>query len=403
MKFSKVSQLGLVSTLGLLVATLLSGCMIVTIDYVYVACSTGTSTGSAGQIQVFAADAESGALRMVDKAVSSGGTQPVALATTSDYANLYAANAGNKTVVHFAIAGDGSLTQKDSVTLPFTPASLAVNLAGTYLYVVGGNNPGQLAVYSLSSGTIGSVAATETLTVPGFTSDLIAPTGVTVLNNGNGVYVAAYDQSAYNPGGAVTSSANPGWVFGYAVGTNGALTPTSGSPYQAGVKPSAITADPTNRFVYATDYASNQLIGYTIENGNVLEFLVSGPAKTGNQPSSLAIDPRGIYIYVANSLSSTVSAYSISLPTGSPSTVVAATGSANNQTDSEPVSLIIDPSLGRFVYTANYLGNSISGFRLNPDTGALTTTQATPYPTGANPAALVAIPHGNHAVQTVTP
>jgi 6-phosphogluconolactonase len=399
MKFSKVSQLGLVSTLGLLVASLLSGCTIVTIDYVYVACSTGSSAGSAGQIQIFAADAESGALRMVDTAVPSGGTQPVALATTSDYENLYAANAGNNTVVHFAIAGDGSLTQKDTVTLPFTPASVAVNLAGTYLYVVGGNNPGRLAIYSLSSGTIGSLSATETLTVPGFTTDLIVPTGVTALNNGTGVYVAAYDQSAYNPGGTVTSSANPGWVFSYSVGSNGALTPTSGSPYQAGVRPSALTADPTNRFLYVTDFASSQLIGYAIESNDVLEFLVSGPFKTGNQPTSLAVDPRGIYIYVANSLSSSISGYSISLPTGAPSTVIAATGSANNTTDTDPVSLIIDPSLGRYVYTANHLGNSVSGFRLNPDTGALTTTQATPYPTGANPTALAAIPHGNHAVQ----
>lgn len=403
MKFSKVSQLGLVSTLGLLVATLLSGCMIVTIDYVYVACSSGSGAGSAGQIQIFAADAESGALRMVDKAVPSGGTQPVAMATTSDFENLYAANAGNNTVAHFAIAGDGSLTPKDSVTLPFTPTSLAVNLAGTQLYVVGGNNPGQLAVYSLSSGTIGSLSATKTLTLPGFTTDLIAPTGVTVLNNGSGVYVAAYDQSAYNPGGAVTSSANPGWVFGYAVGSGGALTPSNGSPFQAGVKPSALAADPTNRFLYVTDFASNQMIGYVIQSNESLSFLVAGPSKTGNQPSSLAIDPRGKYIYVANSLSSTLSAYSITLATGQPSTVIAATGSANNQTDSQPVSLIIDPALGRFVYTANHLGNSVSGFRLNPDTGALTLTQATPYPTGANPTVLIAIPHGNHAVQTVSP
>ena len=35
-------------------------------------------------------------------------------------------------------------------------------------------------------------------------------------------------------------------------------------PTKAGVKPSAIASDPTNRFVYVTDYASSQLIGYTI-------------------------------------------------------------------------------------------------------------------------------------------
>ena len=75
----------------------------------------------------------------------------------------------------------------------------------------------------------------------------------------------------------------------------------------------------------------------------------------------------------------------------------------SNSTDTDPVAIIVDPALGRFVFTANYLGNSISGFRLSPNTGALKTTQATPYPTGANPTAMIAIPHGNHASQTVTP
>ena len=53
--------------------------------------------------------------------------------------------------------------------------------------------------------------------------------------------------------------------------------------------------------------------------------------------------------------------------------------------------------------TANRLGNSLSGFKLNPDTGALTSNLATPYPTGAYPMAVIAVPHGNHATQSVTP
>jgi 6-phosphogluconolactonase (cycloisomerase 2 family) len=70
----------------------------------------------------------------------------------------------------------------------------------------------------------------------------------------------------------------------------------------------------------------------------------------------------------------------------------------------QPVALAIDPALGRFIYTANRLGNSVSGLMLNPDTGALNVTQATPYPTsGANPSALAIVPHGNHSIQAVTP
>src|ERR1035441_9101650 len=92
MKFSKLSQLFLVSMIGLLVATLLTACQLVTIDYLFVA---GSGTGSDGQIQVYAVDSESGALRTGATSISSGGASPVSLAATSDYANLYVANQGN--------------------------------------------------------------------------------------------------------------------------------------------------------------------------------------------------------------------------------------------------------------------------------------------------------------------
>ncbi len=110
MKFSKLSQLALVSAIGLIVATLLTACQLVTIDFVYVAASAGASAGSAGQIYGYAVDAQSGAIRSAVAAISSGGTSPVAMAMTSDYNNIYVANQGNKTVVHFTVADSGALT-----------------------------------------------------------------------------------------------------------------------------------------------------------------------------------------------------------------------------------------------------------------------------------------------------
>ena len=241
------------------------------------------------------------------------------------------------------------------------------------------------------------------LLVPGFDSDTVIPTGVAVLANNGAVYVSAYDQSAYNPGGSVTSSASPGWVFGFSVGSGGALTASAASPYQTGIKPSGLASDPTSRFVYVTDYASNHLIGYGITSGSTLNFLISGPFKTGSEPSAIVIDSRAKYIYISNSLDSSVSPYTIDLATGIPSTVVNVTGSQVNATDSEPVAIAVDPALGRFVFTANYLGDSISGFQLNPDSGALKPTQATPYPTLSHPTALVIVPHGNHSLESTSP
>jgi len=413
MKFSKLSQLFLVSIIGLLVAAGLTACQLVSIDYVFVADSAGTTAGSAGQIETYAVDAHSGALRIVNPAVASGGIKPVAMAVSGNYYQLYVANASSKNVVHFTIADSGVLTKTDTITLPDTPVALAVSAASNYLYVVYGTSSATLAEYPIStSGTIGAVASQQLLTVPGFAGDNLVPTGVTLIPSGNSstvappnnaVYVSAYDTSAYNPGGTPTSTANPGWVFGFVIGSNGALTPSANSPYKAGVKPSGITADPVSRFVYVTDFASNQMIGYSIQTSGALNFLVNGPFRTGNQPSAIAIDPRGLYIYNANSLDSTIGGYTISLPNGTPSTIVSTGSTLVFNTDTQPVALAIEPALGRFIFTANYLGNSVSGFRFDPQTGAVSQTQATPYPSGANPAAIAIVPHGNHSIQTVTP
>lgn len=408
MKFNKLSQLFLASGIGLIAATLLAGCQLVTIDYLFVAGFFSGQNSSYGAIQVLAVDSQSGAVRFVagsDKApFKTGGNSPVAMATSSDFANLYVANSDTNTVVHFAIASTGALTQKDTVTLAAAPTAIAVNQANSYLYVVSGATSATLTAYQLSSGAIGNAVATESLAIPGFASDTPVPTGVFALPNNDAVYATVYDKSAYNPGGPTTSTANPGWLYGFTVDPkSGALTAIADSPYHAGVKPSGLVADPTNRLLYVTDFASNQIIGYAINSTDALSFLISGPYKTANEPIAIAIDPRGRFLYVADALDSQVSAYAIDLATGIPSLAINTSGSQTNNTDSEPVAIIVDPALGRFVYTANFLGNSLSGFRLNPTTGNLVQAQATPYPTLSKPSAVACIPHGNHSVEVITP
>jgi 6-phosphogluconolactonase len=408
MKFSKLRQLMLVSAIGLVVATLFSGCSLVTIDYLFVSTSASQigknpTACPAGEIETYAIDSQSGAVRSGAEPVCSGGTSPVALAISPSETSLYVANQVDKSVVHFAIADNGVLTKKDSVTLATAPVAMAVSADNNTLYVVSGTTSATLSSYTLSSGALGSVSSTISLTIPGYESDSVVPTNITVIKSGAAVYVTAYDLSSYNPGGITTSTASPGWLYGFATGSGGALTPTAGSPYSAGVKPSALAADPTNRFVYVTDFASNQIIGYGIYSGYTVSFLLNGPFKGGGQPTSIAIDPRGKFIYASNSLDSSVSAFVIDLPTGTPSAAVNTTGNQTNATDTQPVSIGVDPALGRYVYTANFLGNSISGFRLDPTAGTLKQTQATPYPVGIHPTAVALVPHGNHAIQTVTP
>ncbi len=373
----------------------------------------------AGQIQTYDIDSRTGALRVGQPTVSSGGNQPVAMAVDSVYQNLYVINQGNSSVVHFAVAGNGVLTQKDSITASSLPTALAVNTAGTYLYVLSGPNPTVLTAYSLASGAIGSKVSQQTLSLSGVSSayanDVLIPTGITVLANnsyvsGNAVFVTAYDQSAYNPGctpinTCITSNANPGWVFGFTIGSGGALSPsTTGtppvvdSPWEAGVKPTAIVSTPVNEYVYITDYASDELIAYSIPDGIGLHPLINGPFKTGSGPQAIAIDPRGLYIYVANTLNNSVTPYVIDRGTGTPSSL-----SGSRGTETLPVAITVDAGVGTFVYTANFQGDSISGFDLDVNTGAIAANQASPYPTGSQPSAVITIPAGSHAVEALAP
>ena len=81
------------------------------------------------------------------------------------------------------------------------------------------------------------------------------PTGVNVLASGAYVYVTAYDSSV---------TPHVGYVFGFSVGSGGVLTPLGGSPFAAGVKPSAIASDPSSTYVYVTDFASGNVRGFSV-------------------------------------------------------------------------------------------------------------------------------------------
>ncbi len=114
-----------------------------------------------------------------------------------------------------------------------------------------------------------------------------------------------------------------------------------------------------------TDSRQNQLITYTILSTGVLDTTQNPPIKTDTLPMAITIDPRGSYIYVANYNSADITAYAIS-STGTPSAIAGASAYA---TGAGPSCVIVEPALGRFVYTANFIDNTVTGFQLNPNTG----------------------------------
>jgi 6-phosphogluconolactonase len=95
-----------------------------------------------------------------------------------------------------------------------------------------------------------------------------------------------------------------------------------------------------------------------------------------------------------------VSAYAIDRATGNATQIAGATTYA---VDTGPLSLIIEPAEGRYIYTANFLGNTVSGLYLNPANGQLSAVQNTPFRAAGQPTGTAAITHGNHAIEVVQP
>jgi 6-phosphogluconolactonase len=394
MKFSKLGRIALASvvTLGLEFGVTACGPSN-TIDFLYVT----SSQQNPGQINVYKVDSQAGALIPIpDSPYSSGGRNPVADVASANGKNLYVVNHDDNTVVEFAIGTDGKLYPQQTCNMPGSyPTQLAVNEAGTFLYIVETYQPnfstsipgpGALVVFPINAngqlGAIGSLCTPVANGISAFFPLGNNPTGVNVLASGGFVY-------AVNQSDATLSA--------FQVGSSGALTLIG--TYPVGVAPNALASDPTNKFLYVTDGAANQMIGFLIQlNGTLVNMQT--PFKTDNLPISVQVDPRGIYVYVSNYNANDVSAFTIDRGTGNATQI---SGAAAYAVDAGPICVLIEPAEARFVYTANFLGNTVSGLALNPATGALSATQNTPFKAAGQPTCSAAITHGNHAIEVVQP
>lgn len=410
MTLSRSSQLWLVAAASLATATLITACQqftqTLTVDFVFVASNKAAGANQEGEIDVFEINSESGRMRQIPTSpFPSGGRNPVAEAVSSDYQNLFVVNHDDNTIVQFAIGSDGKLYPNNTINTPgIFPLAIAASTSN--VFVVDTYQPiplcspaepctGSIAAIPLVAPSASPVPCSTSvclgtpannpavngaywpLTLPSAPNDIIVPTAVNVLASGAYVYVTAYDSTTPSP---------VGYVFGFAVGTGGALTPlNSGTPFPAGTQPSAIASDATSSYLYVTDTAKGNVRGFSVGSGGALSALSGSPYPAGGQPSAVVVDPSFPFAYVTNSQDSTVTAYSRS------NGVLTSIGTY--ATGLQPVAVGIDPSTNHFLYTVNFLSGNVSGFQSSQAQGTLLVSQNSPYGTNPQPVAVAAVPH----------
>jgi 6-phosphogluconolactonase len=422
MKLNKMGRAGLASVLSLAMIGVTACSRDYVLAYLYVTTAKPLASGSNnGGVSAFAIDFQSGSLTPLSDSPIPAGDNPVALVASPNSLYLYVVNQNDSNVMVYQIGTDGKLYNQQTVNVTgSTPTAVAIDAAGAFLYVTFkyqlGPNGQQL--YSPASPGPGGVTI---FPITASNGQLGTPSTVLVGNNPVGIvvsrpqintpaasYVYVIDQETQTNGSPI------GVALGFSENlTTGALTPVPGTVittpaggktvatgYGAGTTPSAIAEDPSARFVYITDQASNQLYGYLTAASGALTPMPNAPFSTGLLPVGVTVDPRGKYLYVANASSSTVSAYAINESTGTPTGSV---GSASTTTDTNPTCVTIDPALGVYLYTSNMLASDVTALQLNANNGGLTQVQNTPFPTSGLPTCAVAVANGSHPTQLINP
>ena len=300
------------------------------------------------------------------------------LAITRDRRFLYAADAALGVIWAFQIDASGALLPlPDSpffTSLTSSPISVVAHPTADFLFMTDVNS-GEITTFTIGSSGSLAAAAPATLVGPVPLLTSISPDGKFFYQ---GVRLAAQAT-----------------IAGFAVRSNGRLSPIPGGPAATGFRPSTLTIDPSGRFLYATIPSSSlgtstSVFGYAIDPlDGILTPITDSPFTAGESPVSAAADASGRFLYVVNNADSadgnSLSGFSIDAGTGALTNIPGTPFSA----PASPLSLAIEPG-AQFVYVGLALSPEVRAFAIDQQTGALAEILGSPFPADANIQAMVA-------------
>lgn len=269
----------------------------------------------------------------------------------------------------------GTLSTPELVATTTNPSFLALHPSRPLLYAINETGTfGALPTGSVSAYAVDPQAGTLTA-LNQVSSGGNGPAHVSVTPNGQAALVANYG------GGTVAS---------YAIGADGRLSePVSVVTHQgSSVHPKrqtkpyahAIKADPTGTFVYAADLGADRVFAYRLDPKSSALSPATPPAVAstpGSGPRHMAFPPRAPYLYVINELALTVTVYRRDTSTGALTEVqtigTLPAGVANDAAFST-AEIQVHPS-GKFLYGSNRGHDSLVVFAIDEATGRLTLVQ----------------------------
>lgn len=205
---------------------------------------------------------------LVNGRVFPTGSGPAAIALTPDGAHAYVGNSLSGTIDEFSIDASGDLTSIGTIAAA-QPTVPAVSPDGRHLYV-GHQTNGSIRIFDIQD------------------DGTLAPNAVPSVQAGSGVWhvLASPARAQLFAGDSATSTG----LYGWAIGSDGALTAMPGSPFSGtGVTGGlAMTAD--GAFLFAARMAMPVIRRYAVGDSSATE-LGSTPDAGEAHPFSLAMSP----------------------------------------------------------------------------------------------------------------
>jgi 6-phosphogluconolactonase len=268
-----------------------------------------------------------------------------AIAATPSGAFLYAASEVGSSIYGYSLGSGGALTLLNNSSALITgvsPLAIQVDPSGQWLIAVDAQPVA--TIFSINTST-GLLTQTGTLALdPG------TPSGITFTPDNTKMYVAL------NTGGVD--------IFTFS-STSGVLTKTGNlSPKQSVNADYGVAVDPGNKYLFVTETGINAVRVLSIGTNGALTELSGSPYATGLGPNGVLVDETGSYVYVANSTGGTISAFLLSGTGG----LTQISGSPFT-TGTGPVALAEDA-------THTYIGVANSGG--SPDLQVFTISTTTP-------------------------
>jgi 6-phosphogluconolactonase len=273
----------------------------------------------------------------------------------------------------YAMSGPGVALQE----IPESPYfvsndldSIAIDPSGKFLYAIG-TNPS--AIYQISvNGSTGELTFSSPMMLSGDIRQVVTDP------QGRFLFI---------------SDLTDGKILAYSIGSSGALSPVSGSPFNlpANDQPENMVIDSAGRFLYAPVIQGGIAAFSVSSSTGALADVAGSPFPTSNQPFTLAIAPSAKFLYsIGGDSNNAIDSFNIDADTGALTSIAGSPFAAPDSISS----IVVDAS-GGFLYataqTDMQAGSVLFGFSIDSTDGSLTTLATSPYPAPTFPVDAVSL------------